>query len=251
MTEISSPTHIAFILDGNRRWAKEHKLRSLLGHKKGFEQAKSLLSLFVERNIKYITYFVFSLENWNRSANEVSYLMDLFRDFFEGSIDYFNEIGARVLAIGNLRKLPEDLQEKLAAIQEATKGNSILTLVLAISYSGRDEILRATKKIASDILESAIKSFSEDPRATFSTKKSFALLNSIDESAFAANLDTVGIPDPDILVRTSEKRISNFMLWQCAYSELFFLDKYWPDFCETDLDLILDEFQRRNRRYGR
>lgn len=251
MAEISnpSPMHMAFILDGNRRWAKEHKLPSLLGHKKGFEQAKSLLDAFLQRHIKYVTYFVFSSENWNRSAEEVSYLMNLFRDFFDGSIDYFNERGVRLVAIGNLQKLPEDLQEKVAEIEEATKSNASLTLVVAISYSGRDEIVRATRKIALELLEKV----AEGSMTAAEVQQEIAAAASLDEQSFAAHLDTAsaGIPYPDILVRTSEKRISNFMLWQCAYSEIFFIDKYWPDFSPVDLDSVLEEFQKRNRRYGR
>lgn len=241
-----SPMHIAFILDGNRRWAKEHKLPSLLGHKKGFERAKSLLDAFLQRRIGYITYFVFSSENWNRSAEEVSYLMNLFRDFFDGSIDYFNERGVRLVAIGDLRKLPEDLQEKVAEIEEATKTNAALTLVVAVSYSGRDEILRATRKISLELLEKVAEGFMTAAEAR-------EVAASLGEQYFAAHLDTApaGIPYPDILVRTSEKRISNFMLWQCAYSEVFFIDKYWPDFSPVDLDSVLEEFRKRNRRYGR
>lgn len=251
MEEIHYLTHMAFILDGNRRWAKEHKLQSLLGHEEGFDQAKSLLDAFIERQIKFVTYFVFSSENWNRSKEEVSYLMDLFRDFFDGSVDYFNERNVRLVAIGNLKRLPEDLQEKLSTIQEATKNNSTLTLVVAISYSGRDEILRASKKITSKVLKSALESVASGSTSEAAVTSSLAAIDALDESAFAANLDTAGIPDPDILVRTSEKRISNFLLWQCAYAELFFLDKYWPDFRAADIDAILEEFQRRNRRYGR
>ncbi|MBR1733874.1 MAG: di-trans,poly-cis-decaprenylcistransferase [Alphaproteobacteria bacterium] len=227
------PEHLAFILDGNRRWAKENNLPSLIGHKKGYERAKSLVDFFINRNIKYVTYFLFSSENWNRSTDEVSYLMDLFRNFFKDSISYFQEKNIRLIAIGNLEKLPNDLYKKVKEIEEATKEHNGLTLIAAISYSGRDDIVRATKKIAKKI-----------------QNKEMAL-EDINEDSFALNLDTKGIPYPDILIRTSERRISNFLLWQCAYSELFFVDKYWPDFSENDLDRILDEFLNRNRRYGR
>ncbi len=233
MTETSHPKHIAFIPDGNRRWAKENKLPSLVGHKKGYERAKSLVDSLIKHDIKYATFFFFSSENWNRSSEEVSYLMNLFRDFFDGSIDYFCERNVRVIAIGDLKKLPEDLFEKIKTIEENTKHNNGLTLVPAISYSGRDEILRASKKIAGDIASGKID------------------IDKMDEDLFSNYLDTVGIPYPDILVRTSEERISNFLLWQCAYSEIFFVDKYWPEFSEEDLERILEEFSKRNRRYGR
>lgn len=233
MTVTFPPEHIAFIPDGNRRWAKKNKLPSLVGHRKGYERAKSLVDALIKHNIKYVTYFFFSSENWNRSSEEVTYLMNLFRDFFDGSINYFCERNIRVFTIGNLEKLPNDLREKVRTIEKETKNNNGLMLIPAISYSGRDEILRASRKIAHAVAA-----------GKFDIEK-------IDEDSFSNYLDTAGIPCPDILVRTSEKRISNFLLWQCAYSEIFFVDKYWPEFSEKDLEKILEEFSKRNRRYGR
>lgn len=230
---LSQPEHLAFILDGNRRWAKENKLPSLMGHKRGYERARELVDAFIRHNIKYVTYFLFSSENWNRSTEEISYLMDLFRDFFKDSISYFREKNIRVIAIGNLTRLPEDLYAKIRKIEEETKNNDGLTLVAAISYSGKDEIVRATKKIAQKVADREID------------------IDDIDEDLFSKYLDTSGIPYPDALIRTSEQRISNFLLWECAYSEIFFIDKYWPDFSEADLKKVLEEFSKRNRRYGR
>ncbi|MBQ7673963.1 MAG: di-trans,poly-cis-decaprenylcistransferase [Alphaproteobacteria bacterium] len=231
--DLSQPAHLAFILDGNRRWAKSNKLPSLMGHKRGYERAKDLVDAFIKHNIKYVSYFLFSSENWNRSAEEITYLMDLFRDFFKNSISYFHEKNVRVISIGNLKKLPQDLQEKIQKIEDETRNNDGLTLIAAISYSGKDEIVRATRKIAEKVASGKIK------------------IDDIDENLFSSYLDTASIPYPDILIRTSEKRISNFLLWQCAYSEIFFIDKYWPDFSEEDLEKVLDEFSKRNRRYGR
>ncbi len=233
MTETSHLEHIAFIPDGNRRWAKENKLPSLVGHKRGYERAKALVDALIKYDIKYATFFFFSSENWNRSSEEVTYLMNLFRDFFDGSIDYFCKRNVRVIAIGDLDKLPTDLLEKVKIIEDSTKNNNGLTFIPAISYSGKDEILRASKKIACDVASGKID------------------IEKIDENLFSDYLDTAGIPYPDILIRTSEERISNFLLWQCAYSEIFFVDKYWPEFSEEDLEKILEEFSKRNRRYGR
>lgn len=228
-----SLNHIAFILDGNRRWAKENNLPSLMGHKRGYERAKDMTLSLSKYGIKYVTYYMFSTENWNRSAEEVGYLMDLFRDFFNTSDGFFKKNNMRIKAIGNLDKLPDDIYSKIKKSEQETENNTGLTVIPAISYSSRDEILRATKKIALDALCKKI-----DPQ-------------NITESDISSYLDTAGIPDPDVIVRTSEKRISNFLLWQIAYTEVFFIDKYWPDFSEDDLVKVVEEFSKRNRRYGR
>lgn len=225
--------HIAFILDGNRRWAKENNLPSLMGHKRGYERAKDITLLLSKYDIKYVTYYMFSTENWNRSAEEVSYLMNLFRDFFSVSDRFFNKNNIRIKAIGNFERLPDDICNNIKKLEQETENNTGLTVIPAISYSSRDEIVRAAKKIAIDTLHESI--------------------NVIDltEDIFSSYLDTAGIPDPEVLVRTSEQRISNFLLWQIAYTEVFFIDKYWPDFSEDDLKNVLEEFSNRNRRYGR
>ncbi|MDR1334315.1 MAG: di-trans,poly-cis-decaprenylcistransferase [Holosporaceae bacterium] len=228
----SSLKHIAFVLDGNRRWARKRNIPSLIGHKSGYELVKKITPLLPKYGIEYVTYYMFSMENWNRTEEEVSYLLGLFRDFFS-IISYANEHGIRVKTIGCLEKLPGDILEKIRYVEDATKNNSSLTAILAISYGGRDEVVRAAKKIAQDVLAQKI------------------VLDEVDEEMFASYLDTSGIPYPDAFVRTSEKRISNFLIWQAAYAEIFFIDKLWPDFNEDDLSDIVYEFSQRERRYGR
>jgi undecaprenyl diphosphate synthase len=204
----------------------------LLGHKNGYEVAKELLPVFPKYGIERVTYYMFSIENWNRSEEEVGYLMGLFRDFFSSSADYLKRHDIRLKAIGDLKRLPPDISEKIERLENATKDNTSLTVFAAISYGGRDEILRAAKKFARDAVENKI-----NP-------------DDADEKLFASYLD-VAEPYPDAFVRTSEKRVSNFLIWQAAYSEIFFIDKFWPDFNEDDLKGILSEFSQRGRRYGK
>ncbi|GHU16851.1 isoprenyl transferase [Alphaproteobacteria bacterium] len=225
--------HLAFILDGNRRWAKAHNLPSVFGHRKGYEKAKELISSISKYGVKYVTYYVFSIENWKRSEEEVAFLMDLFRELFNTSSEFFKKNNARLMAIGNLENLPEDIRRGIASLEEETKANNGITVTFAVSYSGRDEILRAAKKIAKDAELNKIN------------------VDALTEDDFSNYLDTNGIPYPDAMIRTSEKRISNFLVWQCAYSEIFFVDKLWPDFNEDDLKDVIDEFSKRKRRYGR
>jgi undecaprenyl diphosphate synthase len=220
-------------LDGNRRWAKARNLPSFVGHRCGYEKVKEITRLLVKYGIKYVTYYMFSTENWNRSKEEVSYLMDLFRDLFDEANDFFEKSKIRVLCIGNLEKIPKDILEKLKNLKEETKNNTVLTVTVAISYSGKDEIVRAAKKITHDVNSGVINA------------------NDLDENTFSRYLDTHGTPNPDAVVRTKEKRISNFLIWQIAYSEIFFVDKFWPDFSENDLKNVIEEFSKRDRRYGR
>lgn len=229
----ASPRHIAFILDGNRRWAKKVGIPQLLGHKRGYEKADALTRYASKYGIKYLTYYVFSTENWNRSREEVGYLMDLFRDMFSANSDFFQENDIRVIAIGNIEKLPNDIINKLKNLEEKTKNNTGLVVSIAISYSSRDEITRAAKKISNSVLEGKLS------------------IDDITEDVFASYLDTKDVPDPDLIVRTKEQRLSNFLLWQTAYSEIVFLDKLWPEFEEEDLKFVLEEFSKRSRRYGR
>ncbi|MDR2794835.1 MAG: di-trans,poly-cis-decaprenylcistransferase [Holosporaceae bacterium] len=225
--------HLAFILDGNRRWARFRNLLPLFGHRKGYENAKKLISSMGKYGIKYVTYYVFSQENWNRSPEEVSFLMDLLRELFFSSASFFHKNNVRLVTIGNLKNLPDDIQQSIISLENETKNNDSITLIMAVSYSGRDEILRAVKKISRDALAQKIN------------------LDTLTEDDFSCYLDTKGIPYPDAIIRTSERRISNFLLWQCAYSEIFFVDKFWPDFSPEDLENIVNEFFRRKRRYGR
>jgi len=225
--------HIAFIPDGNRRWASEHKLRNLLGHRMGFETIQRSYDWLVKRNIKYATFYAFSTENWKRSSIEISYLLDLFRSVIDDSIKEFPKKDVRFICIGDWQNFPEDIRCGLEKLMETTKDNKTLTLIVAIGYSGRNEIVRAAKKIAQNAKDNCLE------------------IEDITEDTFADYLDTKGIPDPDIVVRTSERRISNYLLWQMAYSEIFFIDKYWPDFTEEDFDKVIEEFSNRVRRYGR
>ena len=231
MTEILQ--HIGFILDGNRRWAKSKNLPSLIGHKSGYDLVKQITRILPKYGVKYVTYYMFSTENWNRSDEEIKYLMDLFREILATSVDFFNEKGIRIIPIGDLSRLPNDVFDSLQKITEATKNNSELTVCTAISYGGRDEILRAAKKMCNDAVNKNID------------------FNSFSENDFATYLDTADVPYPDAIVRTSEQRLSNFLTWESAYSEIFFIDKLWPDFNETDVVAIFEEYKQRKRRYGK
>ena len=234
MSEDSSQIqHVAFIPDGNRRWASEHKIKNILGHRMGFEIIRRSYSWLVKHNIKYATFYAFSNENWNRSSIEISYLLDLFRSVIDDSIKEFPEKGIRFICIGDWQRFPDDIRSGLERLMETTKENSTLTLTIALGYSGRNEIVRAVRKIVDDAKNNRLE------------------IEDITEEKFADYLDTKDIPNPDIIVRTSERRISNYLLWQMAYSEVFFVDKYWPDFTEEDFDKIIEEFSHRVRRYGK
>lgn len=228
----NSLEHIAFILDGNRRWAKAHGIPALGGHKKGYEAVRKITEILPRYGIKYVTYFAFSTENWNRSKEEVRGLFGLFRDVFDAG-EYFTQNNFRFVAIGDVTKFPKDIFEKIKYLEDATKNNTALTTIAAINYGGRDEVVRAVKKISRDIVDGK------------------CVIDDVTEDKFASYLDTNGIPYPDAVVRTSEQRISNFLIWQLAYSEIFFLDKLWPDFNEDDLKAIVNGFSQRKRRYGK
>ncbi|MDR0677536.1 MAG: di-trans,poly-cis-decaprenylcistransferase [Holosporaceae bacterium] len=225
--------HIAFILDGNRRWAKKENVSVSIGHQKGYEKVKEITPFFHEYGIKYVTYYLFSVENWNRSEEEIEALMKMFRDWASSALDYMNQHGIRIIAIGNLELLPRDILIKIRHLEEDTKSNATLIAIVAISYGGRDEIVRAVKKIAMDVVSGKLD------------------IDSVNENKFSSYLDTVGLPYPDMVIRTGEKRISNFLIWQSAYSEMLFIEKLWPDFCKDDLKEIVAEFSRRKRRYGK
>lgn len=228
----NSLEHIAFILDGNRRWAKAHGVPAVNGHKSGYEAVKKITEVLPRYGIKYATYYVFSTENWNRSKEEVGYLFSLFRNAFDAG-EYFMQHNVRFVAIGDASKFPKDIFEKVQYLEDITKNNSGVTTIVAINYGGRDEIVRAVKKVSNDVVSGKCS------------------IDDITEDKFASYLDTNGFPYPDAVVRTSEQRISNFLIWQLAYSEIFFLDKLWPDFNEDDLKAIVNEFSQRKRRYGK
>jgi len=227
------PTHIAVIMDGNGRWAESRGLPRIAGHKRGAEAVRRTLKAAAQMGVSYLTLFGFSSENWNRPEGEVGELMGLLRLYLQSEIDALNDNGVRLRVIGNRSRFEPEIVSLIDRAEADTAGNSRITLVLALSYGGRQEIVQAARHLARQAAAGAV-----DP-------------DEIDEATFAGFLETAGIPDPDLLIRTSgEQRISNFLLWQLAYTELVFTDVLWPDFCETELAAAIDTFNRRERRYG-
>ena len=223
-------SHIAIIPDGNRRWAKKHLLPSLMGHKKGVEALKNIVKACNEFGVKYLTMYAFSTENWNRKKEEVDYLMDLLAQTIKNELNELHENNVKLSFLGNLTQLNKDLQEILANAQEKTKDNKGVNLNIAINYGARDEITTAVKNIIK-------KGYKEDE---------------ITQDLISQNLYTKDIPDPDLLIRTSgEKRISNYLLWQIAYCEIYITDKYWPEFDKEELKKAIEEFSNRQRRWGK
>lgn len=230
------PKHIVLFPDGNRRWAKQKGLPTFSGHQQGYQNLLSFSEWCKNRGVKVLTAFGFSTENWNRSKEEVDYLMNLLKtgliknfEKYESDKKY-QELGIRVKIIGQKERLPESLQKEIKRVEEATKDNKNLHLNLAISYGGKWDILQAIKKIVNDKIPA----------------------DKIDEKLFESYLSTAGLPAPDLIIRAGgEMRMSNFVLWQAAYSELYFSPKLWPDFTEQDLDDALAEFDKRQRRFGK
>jgi undecaprenyl diphosphate synthase len=221
------PNHLGIILDGNRRWAKERGLSSFEGHRKGLEKVKKIVNWSRERGIKTLTLFVFSTENWKRAKSEVNFLMTLAKKALTNDLEEYANKGVKIRVIGQREKLSADLQKEITKIEGLTKDNKDITLNLALSYGGRTEIVEAVKNIV---------------RKKISPEK-------ITEEVIKENLWT---SDVDLIIRTGkEQRISNFLIWQAAYSELYFCPKYWPDFNEMDLDQALAEYSSRQRRFGK
>ena len=234
MDKENIPEHVAIIMDGNGRWAKSRSLERWEGHKKGVDAVRAALEAAGEIGVKYLTLYAFSIENWKRPKKEIDVLMGLMVDAILAETDNLMEKQVRVKAIGNLLDLPEEVYNKLQGLITKTASNTGLTLVLALSYGARWEILTAVKRIAQDIRDGKI----ED-------------IEAFTDVDFSSYLTTSGIPDPDLLIRTSgECRLSNFLLWQLAYTELYFLDKFWPDFEKEDLYFAIRNFQKRERRFG-
>lgn len=224
------PEHVAIIMDGNGRWAEKRGLSRIEGHKAGGDNIRPVARAFAARGIKYLTLYMFSTENWQRPRAEVEGLLRLLAMRIDQETQAFHQENVRLRHIGRLDRLPVELQQKVRAATELTRNNSGLTLCLAFDYGGRDEIVQAVKGIL---------------RANVSS-------DSLDESLFARYLYTASIPDPDLIIRTGgESRLSNFLLWQAAYSELYFTPVLWPDFGPRDIDKALAEYQRRQRRFGR
>ena len=228
------PNHIAIIMDGNGRWAKERKLPRSMGHKAGVETVRRILKESVRLGVKNLTLYTFSTENWGRPKDEVSALMKLLVSYLRKELDECNKNGVRMNVFGDITKLPQECQNALHDALETTKNNTRINLNFALNYGGRDEIIRAIKLISSDIKNNIIKE--ED----------------INSELVENYLYTKGIPDPDLIIRPSgEQRLSNFLLWQCAYSEFWYSDINWPDFKEEDLRSAIYDYQNRDRRFGK
>lgn len=229
----SPPAHVAIIMDGNGRWAKSHGMPRTAGHKRGAEAVRIALRAAAKLGIRYLTLFGFSSENWKRPAGEVSDLMGLLRLYLRSEIADLHKNGIRLRIIGERTRLAPDIVALIEDGEALTAGNGGLTLTIALSYGGRQELARAARRLAEQVAAGTL-----SPQA-------------VDERALAAELFTADMPDPDLLIRTSgEKRISNFLLWQCAYAELAFVDTLWPDFSEADLENAVGDFMKRERRYG-
>ncbi|KAA3636091.1 MAG: isoprenyl transferase [Bacteroidetes bacterium] len=228
------PQHIAIIMDGNGRWAKEHNMPRVFGHKNGVKAVREATEAAAEIGIKYLTLYAFSTENWKRPKYEVGALMKLLVDTLDNEVKTLNKNNIRLQAIGDLERLPGRTLKALKEGIESTKNNDRMTLVLALNYSAKWEIVEATRKIAQKV-----KSGSMNPE-------------DIDQHIFSKSLSTSGIPDPELLIRTSgENRLSNFLLWQMAYAELCFMSVYWPDFDKNKLFEAILDYQSRERRFGK
>lgn len=238
MTRI--PRHIAIIMDGNGRWAAERGKPRSYGHQAGVETVRRITAECVRLGVKYLTLYTFSTENWNRPAEEVSALMGLVLSSLEDEIFMKNNVRFRV--IGDMDRLPQDVQHKLWETMEHTAQNTAMTMVVALSYSSRWEIIKAMQETVFEALGNG-----SCPGGTYKE-----LEPHLTEANFVRHLDTYFMPDPDLLIRTGgEKRVSNYLLWQIAYTELYFCDTYWPDFREEDLHLAIADYQGRQRRFGK
>lgn len=227
------PQHLAIIMDGNGRWAEQRGLPRIAGHRKGVETVQQVVRSCRERGIRHLTLYAFSSENWGRPDEEVGALMSLLGVYLRRELKTMLREGIQLRVIGETSRLPLEVQGVLADAVARTAERSAMVLTLALSYGSRDELLRALRRIGSEVAAGRL-----DPAQ-------------IDEAVLTASLDTAGLPDPDLLIRTSgEMRISNFLLWQIAYTELYFSDAFWPDFTEEELQRALDEYARRQRRYG-
>ncbi|MGD7652600.1 MAG: isoprenyl transferase [Verrucomicrobiales bacterium] len=227
------PHHIAIIMDGNGRWAGERGLPRREGHRAGAESVREVTDACIHLGVKYLTLYAFSSENWNRPAAEVKALMALLDRFLTDKAKDLRKQNIRLKAIGQIDRLPGKTRKLLNSLIQETAGHSNLTLVLALSYGAREEITCAARSLAADAATGKL-----DPAA-------------IDDKLFASRLQTAGIPDPDLLIRTSgEMRVSNFLLWQISYAEMVIVKKFWPDFRQHDLNQAVTEYQRRHRRFG-
>ena len=228
------PQHIAVIMDGNGRWAKQQGKIRVFGHQHGVQAVRNTAEACAELGVKYLTLYAFSTENWNRSSFEVDALMGLLTSALKNELKTLNDNNIRLNAIGDLKRLPKSQYEALMYAIDNTKNNDRMTMTLCLSYSGRWELVKAVKDIANEVKQGLL-----DPEQ-------------INESLITSHLATAGMPDPDLMIRTSgEERISNYLLWQIAYSELYFTEKLWPDFSKEDLYKAIIDYQNRERRFGK
>lgn len=228
------PKHVAIVMDGNGRWAKSKKIIRIKGHQHGINAVKRVVDAALDLNIRYLTLFAFSSENWNRPLSEINGLINLMRSYLKGEVSKLHKKEVKLNFIGGIDRFPSDIVKLLYTAKKETIKNSKLILTIALNYGSRVEITNACKKIS------------------YLVKNNEININDIDEAFFSNFLETSGIPDPDLLIRTSgEKRISNFLLWQLSYSELVFLDVLWPDFTKDDLIYSIQEYNTRHRRFGK
>lgn len=233
MEHLNVPQHVAIILDGNGRWAKKKHLPRNMGHAQGSKTVERIIEDAYDLGIKYLTVYAFSTENWKRPKNEVDALMKLLRDYLKNCIKRANKNNMKVRVIGDVSRLDEDLQKRIAELKEASKDNTGINFTIALNYGSRDEMVRAMKHMADDLQSGKLQK--ED----------------ITEEFFNSYLDTKELPDPDLLIRTSgEERLSNFMLWQLAYTEFYFTDVLWPDFNKKELKKAIEYYNGRDRRFG-
>jgi undecaprenyl diphosphate synthase len=227
------PHHVAIIMDGNGRWAKARGLPRVAGHRRGADAVRRVVRGAGELGVPVLTLFAFSTENWTRPADEVNDLMGLLRHYLRNELEELHKNGARLRVIGNRAGLAADIVRDIAEAESMTRANGRIDVNICINYGARDEILQATRNLARRVAAGELAA------------------DDIDEARFEQELLTAGVPDPDLLIRTSgEQRISNFLLWQCAYAELVFVDTLWPDFGKDHLEQAIAEFRRRERRYG-
>ncbi|MCR5126666.1 MAG: isoprenyl transferase [Lachnospiraceae bacterium] len=228
------PRHLAVILDGNGRWAKKRGLPRTAGHVQGAKNVEDMCEWVWNHGIEYFTVYAFSTENWSRPTDEVNTLMKLLRDYMKNCIKRANSNNMKVRVIGDKTALAEDIQESIRNLEEATAANTGLKFTIAINYGSRDEIRRGVQVLAREVAAGTLRP------------------EEITEEKISASLDTAGYPDPDLLVRTSgEQRISNYLLWQCAYTEFYFTEVSWPDFHEAELEQAIEAYAGRDRRYGK
>ena len=233
MEHLNIPQHIAIILDGNGRWAKKKHLPRNMGHVQGSKTVERIIEDAHDLGVKYLTVYAFSTENWKRPQDEVDALMKLLRDYLKNCIKRANKNNMKVRVIGDVTGLSQDLQEKIAELEEASKNNTGINFTIALNYGSRDEMVRAMKQMTADVQAGRLKQ------------------EEITEDIFCNYLDTKELPDPDLMIRTSgEERLSNFMLWQLAYTEFYFTDVLWPDFNKKQLKKAIEYYNGRDRRFG-